>query len=82
MQAWFETCEVLACSRTVAAKKLGRYRWPTLEDLSLDLLGRTAIEAGTRVREAATRTLEETSYEPKCSACARTGRRLTDSRGT
>ena len=44
MQAWFETCEVFACSRTVAAKKRGRYRWPTLEDLSLDLLGRTAIE--------------------------------------
>ena len=44
MQAWFESREVFACSRKVAAKKRARYRWPILEDLSLDLLSRTAIE--------------------------------------
>ena len=40
MQAWFESRDVFACSRTVAEQR--RYRWRKLEDLSLDLLGRTA----------------------------------------
>ena len=40
MQAWFESRDVFVCSRTVAEQR--RYRWRKLEDLSLDLLGRTA----------------------------------------
>ena len=40
MQAWFESRDVFVCSRTIA--ELKRYRWPALEDLSLEYLGRTA----------------------------------------
>ena len=43
MQAWFESHDVFACSRTVAEKKQG-HRWPNFQGVSLDLLGRTAIE--------------------------------------
>ena len=37
MQAWFESRDVFACSRK------GRW-WPKSQDLSFDLLGRTAIQ--------------------------------------
>eukprot|EP00439_Symbiodinium_sp_Y106_P011441 s13162_g1.t1 len=42
MQAWFESRDVFACSRKVAEKRCRR--WPKLEDLSFELLGRTAIQ--------------------------------------
>ena len=43
MQAWFESRDVFACSRKVAQKRKG-HRWPKSQDLSFDLLGRTAIQ--------------------------------------
>ena len=56
MQAWFESRDVFACSRKVAQKRKGR-QWPIFKTP----FGADSHSSGVQVREAAARTLEETS---------------------